>query len=256
MEHFYKTQWADQINPIDVNFYLQKSLEMFDKTSADKIWSKKKKEWKVSPVMPIRVNRMSERQYVCQRMERDVCSIKIKLGKIAHRVLCLFKSRKLLESTELIGTTFVVLTRRRGWRTRTGSSSIFFFHIGHGDGSTAPREVTAEAGCPPRIWRLCTLVNVSPVSGGSIISHTCIAGHLICFISKDKQRSTSLLLQSISMDIQSHNYYIFCVQCNGRSRVIGKTVELFYSELAADVCHDWKAWDTIHVSMYSRPILS
>ena len=149
-------------------------------------------------------------------------SIKIKLEKIAHRVLCLFKSRKLLESTELIGTTFVVLTRRRGWRTRTGSSSIFFFHIGHGDGSTAPREVTAEAGCPPRIWRLCTLVNVSPVSGGSIISHTCIAGHLICFISKYK-RSTSFLLQSISMEIKSGNYYI-CIlgtqQCSGRSRVI------------------------------------
>ena len=32
-----------QINPIDVNFYLQKSLEIFDKKSADKIWSKKDK---------------------------------------------------------------------------------------------------------------------------------------------------------------------------------------------------------------------
>ena len=30
-----------QINPIDVNFYLQKSLECFDKNSEDKIWSKK-----------------------------------------------------------------------------------------------------------------------------------------------------------------------------------------------------------------------
>ena len=30
-----------QINPIDVNFHLQKSLEIFDKNSADKIWSKK-----------------------------------------------------------------------------------------------------------------------------------------------------------------------------------------------------------------------
>ena len=27
-----------QINPIDVNFYLQKSLEISDKNSADKIW--------------------------------------------------------------------------------------------------------------------------------------------------------------------------------------------------------------------------
>ncbi len=32
-----------QINLIDVNFYLQKSLEIFDKNSADKIWSKKDK---------------------------------------------------------------------------------------------------------------------------------------------------------------------------------------------------------------------
>ena len=32
-----------QINLIDVNFHLQKSLEIFDKNSADKIWSKKDK---------------------------------------------------------------------------------------------------------------------------------------------------------------------------------------------------------------------
>ena len=30
-----------QINPTDVNFHLQKSLEIFDKNSVDKIWSKK-----------------------------------------------------------------------------------------------------------------------------------------------------------------------------------------------------------------------
>ena len=28
-----------QINPIDVNFHLQKNVEIFDKNSADKIWS-------------------------------------------------------------------------------------------------------------------------------------------------------------------------------------------------------------------------
>ena len=33
-----------QINPIDVNFHLQKSLEIFDKNSADKIWSKQVQE--------------------------------------------------------------------------------------------------------------------------------------------------------------------------------------------------------------------
>ena len=44
-----------QINPIDVNFHLQKSLEIFGKNSADKVWSKKDKKIKVSPLMPIRV---------------------------------------------------------------------------------------------------------------------------------------------------------------------------------------------------------
>ena len=44
-----------QINPIDVIFHLQKRLETFDENSADKIWSKKDKEIKVSPLMPIRV---------------------------------------------------------------------------------------------------------------------------------------------------------------------------------------------------------
>ena len=46
-----------QINPIDINFHLQKSLEIFDETSAGKIWSKKDKEIKLSPLnlMPIRV---------------------------------------------------------------------------------------------------------------------------------------------------------------------------------------------------------
>ena len=45
-----------QINPIDVNFHLQKSLEIFEKNSAVKIWSKNDQEIKVSPLMPIKVN--------------------------------------------------------------------------------------------------------------------------------------------------------------------------------------------------------
>ena len=45
-----------QINLIDVNFHLKKSLEDFDKNSAVKIWSKNDKEIKVSPLMPIRFN--------------------------------------------------------------------------------------------------------------------------------------------------------------------------------------------------------
>ena len=32
-----------QIIPIDLNFHFQKCLEIFDKNSADKIWSKKDK---------------------------------------------------------------------------------------------------------------------------------------------------------------------------------------------------------------------
>ena len=44
-----------QINPIDVNFHLQKSLEISDKNSADKLWSKKDRGWKVPSLMPIRV---------------------------------------------------------------------------------------------------------------------------------------------------------------------------------------------------------
>ena len=37
---FYKTQWGCQIIPIDLNFHLQKCLEIFDKNLADKIQSK------------------------------------------------------------------------------------------------------------------------------------------------------------------------------------------------------------------------
>ena len=44
-----------QINPIDVNFHLQKSLEIFDKNSAEQNLIQKDKEMKVSPLMPIRV---------------------------------------------------------------------------------------------------------------------------------------------------------------------------------------------------------
>ena len=45
-----------QINTIDVNFHLQKSLEIFDINSADKIQSQKYKEVKVPCLTPIRVN--------------------------------------------------------------------------------------------------------------------------------------------------------------------------------------------------------
>ena len=44
-----------QNNPIDVNFHLQIILEIFEKNSADKIWSKKDKGIKFSSPVPNRV---------------------------------------------------------------------------------------------------------------------------------------------------------------------------------------------------------
>ena len=48
--------WGCQINSIDVNFHLQKSLEIFDTNSADKVQSQNYKGVKVPCLMPIRVN--------------------------------------------------------------------------------------------------------------------------------------------------------------------------------------------------------
>ena len=59
------------------------------------------------------VSALIVRQTIHTSMYPRERNIKSKLGNIAHRVLCLFKGRKLLKSTELIGTTFVVLTGRR-----------------------------------------------------------------------------------------------------------------------------------------------
>ena len=44
-----------QINPIDVNFHLQKSFEIFDNNSAAKVQSKKDNGVKVPCLMPIGV---------------------------------------------------------------------------------------------------------------------------------------------------------------------------------------------------------
>ena len=45
-----------QISPIDVHFHLQRSLEIFDKNSADKVLFKNHKEIKLSPLIPIWVS--------------------------------------------------------------------------------------------------------------------------------------------------------------------------------------------------------
>ena len=44
-----------QNNLIDVNFHLQQSLEIFEKNSADKIWSNKFKKLKISCPVPDKV---------------------------------------------------------------------------------------------------------------------------------------------------------------------------------------------------------
>ena len=49
------SQAGCQNNPIDLNFHLQKSLEFFEKKSADKILSKKDKEVKMPCPVPDRV---------------------------------------------------------------------------------------------------------------------------------------------------------------------------------------------------------
>ena len=57
--NFCKTQWAGQggcqNNPIDLNFHLQKSLEILEKKSADKIWSNKFNRIKMPCPVPDRV---------------------------------------------------------------------------------------------------------------------------------------------------------------------------------------------------------
>ena len=62
-----------QINPINVKLYLQKSLKIVDKTSADKIWSKKYKEIKVSPLMPTRVKKQQKQH---PRPQSLSCSVR------------------------------------------------------------------------------------------------------------------------------------------------------------------------------------
>ena len=61
----------NQNNPIDVNFHLQKSLEIFEKKSADKFWSNNDKGIKMSqkinfgqnyeiPAIVVRKNNISD----------------------------------------------------------------------------------------------------------------------------------------------------------------------------------------------------
>ena len=67
-----------QISPIDANFHLQKSPEIFDKNSADKNWSKNDKEIKVSPLMLIRVKHTHDLNFALPVniwMQLNVCIV-------------------------------------------------------------------------------------------------------------------------------------------------------------------------------------
>ena len=74
-----------QINSIDINFHLQKSLEIFDKNSAYKVWSKKDKGLKVPSLVPIRgklpltriITLMNELQTLCLQKQILNCMIEI-----------------------------------------------------------------------------------------------------------------------------------------------------------------------------------
>ena len=65
-----------QINPIDVNFHLQKSLEIFDTNSADKIQSQNYKGVKVHCLMPIRVKPF----HYCSKPDESISKINL-IGK-------------------------------------------------------------------------------------------------------------------------------------------------------------------------------
>ena len=56
-------------------------MEFFDKNSAGKIWSKKDKEWKVSPLMPIRVKQVNWEFWKIRLNIRFIIKIWV-LGKI------------------------------------------------------------------------------------------------------------------------------------------------------------------------------
>ena len=80
-----------QINPIDVNFHLQKSLEIFDRNSADKIQSQNYKEVKVPCLMPISVKRrfIIKAAFSFCELSYDILRIKFIREKIQQRVALL-----------------------------------------------------------------------------------------------------------------------------------------------------------------------
>ena len=81
-----------QIIPIDLNFHLQKCLEIFDKNSADKIQSKNYKEVNPPCLMPIRVKGgKTDEQVFCLcnfLLENASCFYPIDYTNAFLRLLC------------------------------------------------------------------------------------------------------------------------------------------------------------------------
>ena len=81
-----------QIIPIDLNFYLQKCLEIFDENSADKIQSKNYKEVNPPCLMPIRVKGgKTDEQVFCLcnfLLENASCFYPIDYTSAFLRLLC------------------------------------------------------------------------------------------------------------------------------------------------------------------------
>ena len=77
-----------QINLIDVNFQLQKSLEIFDKNSADKIWTKKDKEWKGPPSCQLRLKPNEQRGFSSTYSHLSYFKKKIIKGEFSTGIFC------------------------------------------------------------------------------------------------------------------------------------------------------------------------
>ena len=76
--------WAGcQNNPIDVNFHLQKSLEMFEKKSADKIWSIKDKD--ILTLIGMREGTFNPLSFLDQKLSAEFLSfleVKIDINQV------------------------------------------------------------------------------------------------------------------------------------------------------------------------------
>ena len=96
-----------QIIPIDLNFHLQKCLEIFDKNSAEKIQSKNYKGVNPSCIMPIRVKNSCGLIVQCARTEK--CHTRVSLSPPSHFFVPIFVDILDTWSSYQIGLCSVVL---------------------------------------------------------------------------------------------------------------------------------------------------